>query len=155
MGRYIRALIRSCLPQLENWSSGTRSKQVEGPLLGWIKFGTRFLCRSRLTHTISSVMQSPWRDPRSSYVENKKRRWGGPTHRSGSSVLSALEMMAHGCGSPAYPSSWTVRARQFQPNGGVLPLAFDRVLLDQTAICDKQGLTRFVCTFQSLLRASW
>src|SRR5260370_23297856 len=66
-------------------------RQVEGPPLGWIKFGTRFLCRSRLNHTTSSVTQSPSEDPPSSYVENKKRRYReAPTHRSSSFSLSPL-----------------------------------------------------------------
>jgi hypothetical protein len=75
----MKTLIRPCLPQLKVDLAERGQRQVEGPLLGWIKFGTRFLCRSRLIHTTSRAMQRPWRDPRSSYVENKKRRWGGPT----------------------------------------------------------------------------
>ena len=143
MGRYIRTLIRPCLRQLEGWSSGTRSKASGRAAVGLDQFGTRFLCRSRLTHTISSVMQSPWRDPRSSYVENKKRRWGGPTQRSGSSLLSALEMMAHGCGLRAYPSSWTLRARQFFP--ACSPRRYSAALLAFDAVSNFAGLANSRC----------
>jgi hypothetical protein len=73
MGRYIKTPSGLACRNLKVGLAERGQRQAVGPLLGWIKFGTRFLCRSRLTHTTSNVMQSPRRDPRSSYVENKKR----------------------------------------------------------------------------------